>query len=534
MIKLLPPSLSNQIAAGEVVERPASIVKECVENSLDAKAKHIMVRVEQSGLQKIVVCDDGEGIPPEDLALALAQHATSKIATWEDLSAVQTFGFRGEALASIASVSHTRLMSRHTNKSEAFQITMEGGVTPASHPIGTTVEVRELFFNVPARRKFLKSLKTEWVHIEDLLKQFALSHFDVGWELFHHAIPRLQLPPAHTKEQRHMRLSRCMGPSFAEKAIWVDVSAVGMRLTGWIAPPEEAKRHTNAQYCFVNQRQVRDRVILHAVKESFRGFLDDASYPCFVLYLDIDPTCVDVNVHPTKQEIRFRESRHVHAFVMSVIEPMMAQWHVQPEPTLFTSPDFALPAFTLPSVTSSCGSSSPMSRAWPPIPIAPLKERPIIETLWQIVPIGSTFVMVHTHQVWVLHWPRCLKALMIPTAPAMPWVLPQDIRVPLDQLDFLQNWLNQHGFKSCLTLGGLEIRAVPQCLKVIRGEEIEAMLTKIGQGADISTVFLPQRVLQAQDIWQDYWPVLQQNACLMPLTEALVNKCWLANFQEVG
>ncbi len=521
MIKLLSPALSNQIAAGEVVERPASIVKECIENSLDAQAKHIVVRVEQSGLQKIVISDDGEGIPSEDLVLALAQHATSKIATWEDLSAVQTFGFRGEALASIASVSHTRLLSRHIHQSEAFQVTLEGGVIPAAHPIGTTLEVRELFFNVPARRKFLKSLKTEWVHIEDLLKQFALSHFEVGWELFHHAIPRLQLPPAHTPEQRHMRLSRCMGPSFAEKAIWVDVSAVGMRLTGWVAPPEEAKRHANAQYCFVNQRQVRDRVMLHAVKESFRGFLDDASYPCFVLYLNIDPTRVDVNVHPTKQEIRFRESRHVHAFVMSVIEPLLAKWH------LHTTPISCTPTFF-----TSSAVSSPASRAWPPIPIAPLKERPMIETPWQITPIGPTFVMVHATQSWLLHWPRCLKALMTATAPTLPWLLPQDITVPLDQLDFLHHWLTQHGFKSCLTPEGLGIHTVPQCLKAIRGDEIEAMLTKIGQGADLSAVFLPQRVLQAQDIWQEAWPVLQQEACLVPLTEVLLNKCWLANFQE--
>jgi DNA mismatch repair protein MutL len=326
-IQKLTPLLANQIAAGEVIERPASVVKELVENSLDAGATQIDIDIEQGGVRLIRVRDNGKGIHPEDLMLAISRHATSKIIGPDDLSQIMTLGFRGEALASISSVSRLTMTSALPNAS-AWQVNIEGDIlgelVPASHPQGTTVEVRDLFFNTPARRKFLRAEKTEFDHIDELIKRVALSSFQVGITLRHNQrIVRQYLPclPDHPNE----RLSALCGAAFVDQCVHLDGEAAGMRLSGWIGLPTFSRSQSDLQYFYVNGRMVRDKLLLHAMKEAYQDVLYRDRYPAFVLFLEIASQQVDVNVHPTKHEVRFRESRLVHDFIFRSVHDALAQ-----------------------------------------------------------------------------------------------------------------------------------------------------------------------------------------------------------------
>ncbi|KEA64849.1 DNA mismatch repair protein MutL [Marinobacterium lacunae] len=330
-IHLLSPQLANQIAAGEVVERPASVVKELLENSLDAGARKVDVDIESGGIKLIRLRDDGFGIDKEDLALALSRHATSKILQLEDLEAVASLGFRGEALASISSVARLSLISRTAQQDAAWQVRAEGRdmeavLSPAAHPQGTTVEVRDLFFNTPARRKFLKTEQTEFRHLEEVIKRMALSRFDVAFNLQHNGRRVQQLRPVDGEQARERRLASLLGAAFIEQAVHLDVSAEasGLRLWGWIGLPTYSRSQADQQYFFVNGRIIRDKVVTHAVRQAYADVLFHGRHPAFVLYLELDPALVDVNVHPTKHEVRFRESRLVHDFIFRTLHRVIA------------------------------------------------------------------------------------------------------------------------------------------------------------------------------------------------------------------
>lgn len=330
-IHLLSPQLANQIAAGEVVERPASVVKELLENSLDAGARRLEVDVEQGGIKLIRLRDDGFGIEKADLSLALSRHATSKIQALEDLEAVSSLGFRGEALASISSVSRLTLTSRSADQDAAWQVRAEGRdmdttLEPAAHPRGTTVEVRDLFFNTPARRKFLRTEQTEFRHLEEVIKRMALSRFDVAFSLQHNGRRLQQLRPAAGERERERRLASLLGAAFIDQAVHLDVSAEasGLRLWGWIGLPTYSRSQMDQQYFFVNGRIIRDKVVTHAVRQAYTDVLFHGRHPAFVLYLELDPALVDVNVHPTKHEVRFRESRLVHDFIFRTLHRVIA------------------------------------------------------------------------------------------------------------------------------------------------------------------------------------------------------------------
>lgn len=319
-IQILEPQLISQIAAGEVVERPASVLKELMENSLDAGAQSISVDLEQGGLRMIKVRDDGCGIPQAELPLALARHATSKIDSLAALERVRTLGFRGEALPSIASVSELTMTSRPENAEHAFAVSGKGDDNhppprPAAHPLGTTVEVRDLFAQVPARRKFLRTEATEFRHAQQVFKRIALSRCDVAFRLRHNGREVSHLRAGDASQQAEQRIAGVCGEDFLEHAIAIDESAAGMRLGGWIANPGFSRAQADLQYSFVNQRMVRDRLFNHAVRQAYHDVLHNQRFPAFVLYLELDPTLVDVNAHPAKAEVRFRESRLVHDFV---------------------------------------------------------------------------------------------------------------------------------------------------------------------------------------------------------------------------
>ncbi|MGC9456894.1 MAG: DNA mismatch repair endonuclease MutL, partial [Halothiobacillaceae bacterium] len=320
-IQRLPDTLINQIAAGEVVERPASVVKELVENSLDAGAARVAVDVDAGGARLIRVQDDGAGIDREDLALALTSHATSKIRAIDELEAVASLGFRGEALASVASISRLRLVSRQQEADHAWEIRAEGGApaaaVPAAHPVGTTIEVRDLFFNVPARRKFLKAERTEFGHIDQFLRRIALAHPQVGFRLTRNNRLVFDLSPTPEGADLGERLETALGPDFVAHAMPVSRAASGMSLSGWVAHPAHSRAGTDHQLFYVNGRLVRDRVIAHAVRRAFADVLHHSRQPAFVLSLSIDPAEVDVNVHPAKTEVRFRQGGMVHDFLFS-------------------------------------------------------------------------------------------------------------------------------------------------------------------------------------------------------------------------
>jgi DNA mismatch repair protein MutL len=328
LIKQLPDPLIDQIAAGEVVERPASVVKELVENALDAGATRLDIDLEEGGIRLIRVRDDGGGIAPDELPLAVSRHATSKIASLDDLEQVITLGFRGEALPSIASVSHFSLSSRHADSERGAQLRIDGGkpgaVAPHPHPQGSTVEVRDLFYNVPARRRFMKAERTELGHIEDWLRSLALSRPRIELRVNHNGKLIRHYRPLRTDDSGIGRVAESLGEDFASACIALDHSAAGLRLHGWIGLPTTARSNADQQYFFVNGRAVRDRTVAHAVRQAYADVLYHGRHPAFALFLELDPRRVDVNVHPAKHEVRFRDGRLVHDFVFRTLHEALA------------------------------------------------------------------------------------------------------------------------------------------------------------------------------------------------------------------
>ncbi|EPT9255834.1 DNA mismatch repair endonuclease MutL [Vibrio alginolyticus] len=336
-IKILPARLANQIAAGEVVERPASVIKELVENSLDSGATRIDIDIEKGGAKLIRVRDNGKGIAKDELGLALSRHATSKIHTLDDLEAIMSLGFRGEALASISSVSRLTLTSRPAAQEEAWSAYSEGRdmqvkLKPAAHPIGTTVEVLDLFFNTPARRKFLRTEKTEFAHIDELLKRIALSRFDVTINVRHNGKIIRQYRAAKNQLQTEKRIAAVCGNAFVRYMLRIELEHQGLKLHGWITTPEGARQQSDLQYCYVNGRMMRDKLINHAIRQSYEMSLKPDQFAAYVLFIELDPHQVDVNVHPAKHEVRFHQARLVHDFIYQALTDALAQSAVIDKP----------------------------------------------------------------------------------------------------------------------------------------------------------------------------------------------------------
>ena len=333
-IHSLPTQLVNQIAAGEVVERPSSVVKELIENCFDAGAKQITIEIEQGGARLIKIRDDGCGIVKEDLPLALSRHTTSKIATLQDLEQVSSMGFRGEALPSISSVARLTLISRTADADCAWSVTADGSEKnfdpqPDPHPLGTTIDVRDLFYNTPARRKFLKTEKTEFAHIETLVKRMALSRFDISFTLSHNHKEVLNLKVADSEQSKERRVAEICGSSFIENAVKIEFAASGLELSGWVGLPTFSRSQQDMQFFYVNGRLIKDKLVSHAVKQAYQDVLFHGRHPVFVLYLTLDPTLVDVNAHPAKLEVRFREGRLVHDFLFTALHRSLAD--IRPE-----------------------------------------------------------------------------------------------------------------------------------------------------------------------------------------------------------
>lgn len=356
-IEVLSPRLANQIAAGEVVERPANVVKELVENSLDAGANRIEVDVEQGGVKLIRIRDNGFGIEKSDLPLSLSRHATSKIKDLDDLESVQSLGFRGEALASIASVSRLVLSSHEQESDEAWQVQAEGRdmateVKPCAHPVGTTIEMRDLFFNTPARRKFLRTEKTEFNHLEEVVKRMALSRYDVSFQLRHNQKVIHSLRPCTSEFDREKRVASLLSAQFMKEAVSIDMEGAGLKIWGWVGLPTFSRSQADMQYFFVNGRIVRDKLVAHAIRQAYQDVLFHGRHSAFVLYLELDPALVDVNVHPTKHEVRFRDGRLVHDFLFRSLHKALgavrpetpepeASLHSQPQVSGIAAGEFA-------------------------------------------------------------------------------------------------------------------------------------------------------------------------------------------------
>jgi DNA mismatch repair protein MutL len=497
-IHILPSSLIDQIAAGEVVERPASVVKELVENALDAGARRIEVDVEAGGLRLLRVRDDGRGIPAAELPLAVQRHATSKIATLEDLETVATLGFRGEALPSIASVARLRVASRTADAAAGSEINVDGGepgaVRAAAHPLGTTVEVRDLFYNVPARRKFVRSEATEFGHIAAVVERSALAAPTVALRLRHNGRDILDLPAASDERGVQARLARIVGADFPARALRVDQQAGPLHLTGWLGLPTAARAQTDLQFCFVNDRAVRDRLLAGAVRLGYRDVLYGGRHPVYVLHLGLDRRLVDVNAHPAKTEVRFRDARAVHDAVFHAVERALAG----------TRPTAAMPAAARIQWPVGAGAVAAELAFWRPEPATALlpgagvpaavaepadESRPLGSALAQLHGLyilaqnasGLIVVDMHAAHERVLY--EALKAQYALAEPAAQWLLePLAVTLPEQQIEILleaQADLEKVGFElDRVAPGQLALRRVPA---VLASSEIVPLLQQVAR-----------------------------------------------------
>ena len=517
-INRLDTQLANQIAAGEVVERPASVIKELLENAIDSGATQIDINVEEGGIRLLQVRDNGSGIYPDDLPLALARHATSKINGLDDLDAVSSLGFRGEALASIASVSRLSLSSSHLETGMGWCVQSEGRdmtatVTPVNHPRGTTVTVRDIFFNTPARRKFLKSAPTEFGHIEEVVKRLSLANFEIGFQLQHNGSRRWQFKIAHNDAEKLRRVSTLCGQSFLEAAIPIDVEVTGLQLYGWLGSPSMARGQADMQYFYVNGRVVRDKVVSHAIRTAYRDVLAPNRHPAFVLFLELDPSAVDVNVHPTKHEVRFREQRWVHEFLARSIHKALAGLKTEHYPettnnitvsssTSYSSPSSYQSGYQSPLVLPASHSQGQSTDFYRPAVaqgitqealadyLSPLRESlptptmPIVATP-DIPPLG--YALAQLHGIYILAqntqgliivdmhaaherlmYERLKSAWFTGRLASQPLLLAQTVAVSRAEADLAEQakiWFSQLGFEvDRIGQEALAVRAIPALL----------------------------------------------------------------------
>jgi DNA mismatch repair protein MutL len=503
-IQILPPQLANQIAAGEVVERPASVVKELVENSLDAGADQILIEIERGGSKKILIRDNGSGIAEAELGLALSRHATSKISSLDDLEQIVSLGFRGEALASISSVSRLTLTSKPAAQDKAWQAYAEGRdmqvqIKPAAHPDGSSIEVLDLFFNTPARRKFLRSDKTEFAHIDELVKRLALSRFDVSWTLIHNGQTVRQLKKADSREAQQKRVAALCGKNFLQQAAFVEVAYDDLKLWGWVLQPSACKEQLQCQYSYVNGRMMKDKLLNHAIRQAYGSMLSAEQQPAFVLYLDINPRQVDVNVHPAKHEVRFHQARLVHDFVASALTNALLQLEPQqqsievvapPEPPVFSMP--AAPALKPASGHTQHSASAPAYAARPSAyagqPYRPAVAQPAAQS-WpvfaektqrveQSVSVAQHDALISQNryllssgsdQVWLVDIAASAARLWLEQgAEPLPLLMPVRLTLQQTEQEFLlskADLLSHLGFDFLVSNQTLIVRAVPAWLR---------------------------------------------------------------------
>lgn len=479
-IKLLSPMVANQIAAGEVIERPASVLKELLENSIDAESTRIDIEIDGGGCGLIRVRDNGHGIETEDLPLALSRHATSKIHNVEDLTHIVSLGFRGEALASIASVSHLTLISS-TGK-QAAQITVEGEtlaptVIEASHPRGTTVEVRDLFFNTPVRRKFLRTKKTEFNYIEDVVKRMALSHFNVAFRFVHHNREVFMLQPALTKAEQQKRVAKLYGSHFSNKSLIVLAQAEGLQLSGWISPPEESRAHNDLQSFFINGRMVRDKLLNHALREAAKNIIPEGRHPAYVLYLQCDPSTVDINVHPTKHEVRFAQPRLIHDFVVSTISHVLAPETHAPETVAVNTANYEYRVRETSAVYNASFTPTLLTddellgKA-----IGQFKQNYLLTESDQGLVLIDLFKAQHALFLWQLQQPQPLLA--------QPLLLPTPVQLPADTIEqLLELPLDDYGIElQRISEQQLTVRALPEMLQ---GSDAQALCEHLVKEDDV-------------------------------------------------
>lgn len=493
-IRKLPAQLINQIAAGEVIERPASIVKELVENSLDAGASRIAIEVEQGGIRLIRIVDDGHGIPKDDLELALSRHATSKIRTLDDLEGVRSMGFRGEALPSISSVAKLKLRSRYRQSECAWSICADGTesdftIAPDPMPDGTAIEVRDLFYNIPARRKFLRTEKTEFSHVETVVRRMSLARFDVGFRLTHNQRVSLDCKPAENQAGQERRVAGIFGAAFLENSVQVEFEASGLKLHGWLGLPTFSRSQNDLQYFYVNGRLIRDKLVGHAVRQAYRDVLFGGRHPVFVLYLELDHSRVDVNAHPAKLEVRFRDGRLVHDFLFSAIHRSIAAVRPQqvqsntdtmsapaqsPQSAQTSHPDIpgsvgalrgnqsSLPVQvedTVPAYTALAGRGSPHNGKDMPVPGGAADQG--------IPPLG--YAIAHLHDIYILAesagglvvvdahaaherivYERLKREYAANSVTGQPLLLPVSVRVTQEEADFAESqrdWFSQYAIE---------------------------------------------------------------------------------------
>ena len=587
-IQILPPILANQIAAGEVVERPASVIKELVENSLDAGANRIDVELEKGGIQLIRIRDNGSGIPGAEVPLALARHATSKVATLDDLEHIESLGFRGEALASISSVSRLTLTSRTAEQSEAWQAYAEGRemdvtIKPAAHPIGTTVEVLDLFFNTPARRRFLRSEKTEFGHIDELLRRLALSRFDVAIHLKHNGKLLRQYRPAQTELLQEQRVAQACGNEFMQAALRVDSTHLGLRLYGWLAP-QPLTNIGEVQYCYVNGRMMRDKLLNHAIRQAYTEYSGASFQPSYVLYLQLDPRQVDVNVHPSKHEVRFHEARQVHDFIVQVIgQALQTAYSVDATELVFSGIEEAAPDYPVtqlkPSATSqhqytapTGGYTSPSSSQLRSYSALLHAELPAVSahsnieyeasntTDWPLLRLfreryllsaqGETLVLADLRAIQHQQWLTQFSGLLNEGLTSQPLLIPQRLQTTqsADWLNEYAAWLQKLGLRLTSPKSQqLIIQAVPAMLRQTDlVSTVPALLQLLdGYPAVISQAdwqsfisswltlpgFIPRHysTASAQSLWQ--W--MQNNIANWQMKTHLVQHVDITNILEV-
>ncbi|MGZ8927755.1 MAG: DNA mismatch repair endonuclease MutL [Methylobacter sp.] len=525
-IHSLPIQLVNQIAAGEVVERPSSVVKELVENCFDAGAGQITIDIEQGGARLIKIRDDGCGIIKEDLPLALSRHATSKIATLKDLEQVASMGFRGEALPSISSVARLTLISRTADSDCAWKINADGterdvDIQPDPHPQGTTVDVRDLFYNTPARRKFLKAEKTEFAHIETLIKRMALSRFDIGFTLSHNQREILNLQPAATDIEQEQRIAGICGSAFIENSVKIDFEASGLKLTGWVGLPTFSRSQQDMQFFYVNGRLIRDKLVSHAVKQAYQDVLFHGRQPVFVLYLALNPVLVDVNAHPAKLEVRFREGRLVHDFLFSALHRSLAD--LRPEHNISRQPEpESIPMHS--SLDSKSVYSNPYNNPAPHQASLPLHVEEAVKTYALLYPqleqkqpesretppLG--YAIAHLHNIYILSetargiilvdahaahervtYERLKQQFQTGPVPSQPLLLPIKIQVSSTEADLAEQ---QHEFFSSLGFelnrSGLETLVLRSTPALLGSTDMETLIRDVL--ADISEHGLSPRL----------------------------------------
>ncbi len=526
-IHLLPTQLINQIAAGEVVERPSTVVKELLENSFDAGATHITIDIEQGGTRLIKIRDDGCGIIKEDLPLALSRHATSKIANLEDLEHVTSMGFRGEALPSISSVARLTLISRVADAACAWRVSADGSEQhvdpePDPHPQGTTVEVRDLFYNTPARRKFLKTEKTEFAHIEALLQKLALSRFNIGFTLTHNQKEILKLKPADSEVEQEYRVASICGAEFIANAVKIEVAASGLQLTGWVSLPTFSRSQPDMQFFYVNGRLIRDKLVSHAVKQAYQDVLFSGRHAVFVLYLSLDPHLVDVNAHPAKLEIRFREGRLVHDFLFSALHRSLAQ--IKPASShLPMLSDSELFTNTTPPTASQSPAYYPREQTSLPFTVTETlqaysalhpKDDSVVAlpqpSISAIPPLG--FAIAHLHDIYILSqtangivlvdahaaheritYERLKQQCQQGTIPSQPLLLPIKLSVTAAEAELVeqqQDFFMSLGFE--LTRSGLETIVLRASPALLSGTDVAGLITDVL--ADINAQGISNRI----------------------------------------